>query len=139
MAFPKLCEIKMNFYRGTYELVDIFSSDEEGMIERASTPLLRCEILNYRVVLEIPLSPAEATVEQEECFELSLESLKADRKRMKLSLSYEFIRCGELSDVEDESIIVVKGQTAIEESVSSSRSLEFLELVDRENFSFFRA
>ena len=94
------CYKKMSIYKGTYELVDISSSDEERILERASTPLPRCEIPNYRVVLEVPHSPTEATVGDEEYFDLSLESLESDCRRMKLNLSYESIEFEESPETE---------------------------------------
>ena len=91
----------MNIYKGTFELVDISLSDEEATLERRYKPLPRYEVPNFRVVLEIPQSPAEDTVGEEEYFDLTLESLESDCKRMKLSLSFESIESGELSETEE--------------------------------------
>ena len=99
-------------------------------------------------MLEIPHCPADATVGEEVCFALSLESLEYDSKRMKLSLSYECIESGELSETEEKSeklheeepadsperpdeiqsseIFVVEGHAAPEEFVSNSQVLEYL-------------
>ena len=139
-----------------WSLVDSSSSDEEGILERAaSTPLARLEVPNYRVVLEIPHSPAEVTVGEEEYFDLLLESLVSDCKRMKLSLGYESIRSEKITDAEgtsedlhqeeptespespDESlnseIFVVEGHQTPEGSVSSSQVLQYLEQVAQED------
>ena len=91
----------MSIYKGTFELVDISLSDEEAILERASNALPRYEFPNSRVVLEIPQSPAEATVREEEYFDLTLDSLESDCKRMKLSLSYASIESVELSETEE--------------------------------------
>ena len=143
----------MNAYKATYELIDI-SSDEEEFSERASTPLPRCESLNYRVVLEVPQSPAEATVDDEEYFDLLLESLESDCKRLRLNLSYESIDSAVLPNSElvpevpqkegpadspespDESLnseVFIVEQSNSEESTTSTRILEYLEQVRQED------
>ena len=137
----------MNTYKATYELVDI-SSDEEETFERASTPHPRCEIPNYRVVLEVPHSQAEATVDDEEYFDLSLESLESDCKRLKLNLRYESIDSEDMPnsglapeesqkeapadspespDESLNSVAFIVEQTAHEELTTSTRILEYLE------------
>ena len=149
----KLKIIEMNAYKATYELIDI-SSDEEEFSERASTPLPRCEIPNYRVVLEVPHSPAEATVGDGEYFDLSLESLESDCKRLELNISYESIDTASLPNAEsvpevqqkegpadspespDESMnseVFIVEQTNSEESTTSTRILEYLEQVHQED------
>ena len=99
-------------YKTTYELVDISSDDEEEILERVSTPLPRCEISNYRKVLEIPHFPAEATIGEEEFFDLSLKFLESDCKRIKLILSYESIRSGEITDTEETPKVLQEEQPA---------------------------
>ena len=80
----------MNNYKNVFELVDISSSeDEEGLLERASTPLHRESIPNYRVVLETSYSSVEATADGEECIDISTDSLKSNCKKMKLDHSLE--------------------------------------------------
>ena len=143
----------MNAYKATYELVDI-SSDEEETSERASTPLPRCEIPKYRVVLEVSHAPAEATVDDEEYFDLSMESLESDCKRLKLNLSYESIDSvdkpssglaleepqkeapADSSESPDESLnseVFIVEQTVHEESTTSARILECLEQVHKDD------
>ena len=144
------------FYKATYELVD----DEEGILERASTPSQHAKSqTNYRVVLEIPHSPPEATVGEEEYFDLSLESPESDCKLLKLNLNYESIRSGEISDTEetqedlceeqladspespDENlkteIFIVDGHSAPKESTSSSKILEYPGQVNQEDSSSY--
>ena len=148
---------KMNSYKSTYELVDI-SSDEEENLERASTPLPRCEIPNYRVILEVPRSPAEATVDEEEYFDLSLDSLESDCKRLKLNISYESINSAASPDQDlalenlridgpadspespDQSLnsdVFLVEQTSGNESPTSSRILEYLEQVRQDDADSF--
>ena len=55
---------KMNSYKNLFELIDISSSeDEEGTLERASTPLPRMVIPNYRIIPETSQSSIEATAD----------------------------------------------------------------------------
>ena len=143
----------MNAYKATYELVDI-SSDEEETFERRSTPLPRCEIPNYRVVLEVLHSPAEATVDDKEYFDLSLESLESNCKRLRLDLSYESVVEANLPNSEialevpqnvgpadspespDESLnsdLFIVEQAAHEGSTASTRILEYLEQVRQDD------
>ena len=90
---------------------------------------------------------------------MSLESLESDCKRTKLSLSYESIRSGEITDTEqtpedfreeqpadspespDESlnseVFIVEGHSAPEDSASSSRVLHYLEEVAPEDSNSF--
>ena len=51
---------------------------QRGNLRKSLHPHQRYEIPNYRVVLEVPHSPTEATVGNEEHFDLSLESLESD-------------------------------------------------------------
>ena len=106
-------------------------------------------------MLEVPHSPAEATVGKEEYFDLSLESLESDCKRMRLNLSYESIESEELpnselalENLQDEgpadspeslsSEIFVVEQADHEESTTSSRVLGYLEQVrQEESTSYF--
>ena len=90
----------MNAYKATFEPVDISLSDEEETLERASTPIPRCEIPNYSVVLEVPHSPAESTVGEEENFDSMVKSFESDCKKMRLNLSYESIESQELPNSE---------------------------------------
>ena len=104
-------------------------------------------------MLEVPHSPAEATVGEEEYFDLSLESLESNCKRMWLNLSYESIESEELPNSElalenlrhegptdspespDGSLsleIFVVEQADHKESTTSSRVLECLEQVRQE-------
>ena len=77
----------MNNYKNVFELIDISSSesDEESIGERASTPLPRSVQPNFRVVIDVSNSSAEAVADEEECFDISADSLEADCKRMRLS------------------------------------------------------
>ena len=150
-----------------YELIDISSSsEEEGEIERASTPLPRDSQVNPRIIIEIPHSSAEATADDEEYLDLSLDSLETDCKRMKLSDSYtsfESVESGEyphstdseeaLADSpespdeqekgEDNSslnsgVFVVEGQyTHSSKSVTSTNVADYLEHVTREDANSF--
>ena len=63
-----------------------------------STPIPRDSQVNPRIIIEIPHSSAEATADDEEYLDLSLDSLETDCKRMKLSDSYtsfESVESGE--------------------------------------------
>ena len=71
-----------------------------GNLRKSLHPLPECETTNYRVVLDVPDSPTEATVGDEEYFDLSLESLESDCERMKLILSYESIESEESPETE---------------------------------------
>ena len=73
----------MNNLLDVYELIDISSSsEEEGESTRASTPLPRDNKVYPRIVA------AEATADEEEFLDLSLNSLETECKRMNLSESY---------------------------------------------------
>ena len=79
----------MNNLLDIYETIDISSSsEEEGEITRSSTPLPRENQKYPRIVIEILNSSAEATADEEEFLDLSLNSLETECKRMKLSESY---------------------------------------------------
>ena len=81
-----------------YELFDISSSSEdEDVQERASTPLPRESISNYRIVLNTILSPTESVADEEEYFDISADSLDADCKRMLLNSTLESLESGELA------------------------------------------
>ena len=87
----------MNNLLDIYELIDISSSSEEGEITRASTPLLRAKKEYPRIIVEILNSSAEATADEEEFLDLSLDSLESECKRMKLSepyTSFETVKSG---------------------------------------------
>ena len=72
---------KMNNLLDVYDLIDISSSsEEEGEITRASTPLPRDSKEYPRIVVEILNSSAEATADEEEILDLSLTSLKLNTK-----------------------------------------------------------
>ena len=150
-----------------YELIDISSSsEEEGEIERASTPLPRDSQVNPRIIIEIPHSSAEATADDEEYLDLSLDSLETDCKRMKLSDSYtsfESVESGEYPHSTDSEeapadspespdeqekgednssvkygVFVVEGHYAhSSKSVTSTTVADYLEQVARENASSF--
>ena len=147
----------MNNLLDVYELIDISSSsEEEGEITRASAPLPRDRKENPRIVVEILNSSAEATADEEEILDLSLNSLETECKRMKLSKSYtsfETVESGqyphsksseELADSPespDESlssdIFVVEASANSEESVASSKVAEYLEKVRQEDSSTY--
>ena len=79
----------MNNLLDVYELIDISSSsEEEGEITRASTPLPRDSKEYPRIVVETLNSSAEATADEKEFLDLSLNSLETECKRMKHSESY---------------------------------------------------
>ena len=109
-------------------------------------------------MLEVPHSPTEATVEDEEYFDLSLVSLESDCERMKLNQSYESIESEESLETEmalenlreegpadspgspDENLsseIFIVEHAAYEESVTSIRVLEYLEQVQPEDYSSY--
>ena len=55
----------MNSYKNVYELIEISSSeDEEEFLERASTPLSRKYVSNYRIVLEMSHSSTEVRADE---------------------------------------------------------------------------
>ena len=85
----------MNFLKIVYELIDTSSSEDESeSVERSSTPLPREAIPNYRVILKKSLSSAEAIADEEdeeECFDVSADSLEASYKRIKLNSSLSSI------------------------------------------------
>ena len=71
----------MNNLLDIYELIDISSSsEEEGEITRASTPLPRANKEYPRIIVEILNSSAEATADEEEFLDLSLDSLESNAK-----------------------------------------------------------
>ena len=131
---------------------------QRSNVRKSLHPLPRCEIPNYRVVLEVRHSPTEATIGDEEHFDLSLESLEFDCKRMRLNLIYESIESEESPETDlalenmreeghadnpespDETLsseIITVEQAAHEESVTSSRVLEYLEQVQQEDSSSY--
>ena len=135
----------MNNLLVKYERLDISSSsEEEGEIKRASAPLPRNSQINPRIIFEISQSSAEATADEQESFELSLESLESDCNKLKLSESYIcfesvksdqypcFVSTEEISDSPESSdgsqnlvIFVEEGHAAPEDkSVTSSKILE---------------
>ena len=150
-----------------YELFDISSSsEEEGEIERASTPLPRDSQVNPKIFIEFPHSSAEATADDEEYLDLSLVSLETDCKRMKLSDSYtsfesvESVEYPHSTDSEEapadspespdeqekgednsslnSGVFVVEGHYAhSSKSVTSTTVSDYLEHVARENASSF--
>ena len=123
-------------------------------IQNAKRPICKSIIHKYRVVLEVPHSLAEATVDDEEYFDLSLESLESDCKRLRLNLSYESIDSAVLPNSElvpevpqkegpadspespDESLnseVFIVEQSNSDESTTSTRILEYLEQVRQED------
>ena len=83
-------------FKDIYELIDISSETEnEEMMERASTPLPRDTFPNIRVILEISHSSAEANADHEEDLNSYLDSLDTDCKRLKLSNSFASVDSGE--------------------------------------------
>ena len=141
--------------------MDITSSeDEEGILERASTPLPREPIPNYRVVLEISRSSAKAVADKEQYFAVSADSLELNcKKKMKLDSSLDTLdseMCPRheviIETQEDEElpdspeshhvslkweIFVEEEHAAPEESVTSSRILEYLEQAEQGNSSTY--
>ena len=86
----------MNCFKNVYALFDISSSeDEDGTLERASTPFPLDRTPNYRVVLEISHSSAVAIAVEEEYFDTSAYSLEADCKRMNSESSFKVLESGE--------------------------------------------
>ena len=82
----------MNNLLDLYELIDISSlSEEAGEIKRASTLLPRNSQINPTKTYEISHLLVESTADEEESFELSLESksLESDCKTFKLTESYK--------------------------------------------------
>ena len=65
-------------------------------MERASTPLPRKTQPNFRVILQISNSSAEAVAHKEECFDISADSLEAKCKRMRKNSTFESLESGEL-------------------------------------------
>ena len=139
----------MNCLKSVCEVIDISSSeDEEGILERSSTPLPREFILNYRVVLE------EATADEEECFDVSTDSLESNCKKMRLNCSLESLESAahalrqnpterqneglpDRPESPDESmcsdIFIIEESPDNEESMTSSRVAEYLEKVQQED------
>ena len=80
----------MNSYKCVFELIDISSSDdEEGILQKASTPLPREQTPNYRVILENSHFSAEAVADEEEYFDISADSLESYCRRMRLNSSLD--------------------------------------------------
>ena len=149
----------MNNYKNVFELVDISSSeDEERLLERASTPLHRESIPNYRVVPETSYSSVEATADGEECFDISTDSLETNCKKMKLDYSLESLELEshnyeansnkrrdeglpDSPESPDESmssdIFVVEEPPTGEESMTSDKVAEYLERVRKEDSSSY--
>ena len=148
----------MNNLLDVYELIDISSSsEEEGEITRASTPLPRVSKEYPRIVVEILNSSAEATADEEEFLDLSLDSLETECKRMKLSepyTSFETVESGQYPHSEsseevmadspespDESlssdIFIVETSANDKESITSSKVAEYLEKVHQEDSSSY--
>ena len=148
----------MNNLQDIYELIDISSSsEEEGEITRASTPLPRANKEYPRIIVEILNSSAEATAD-EEFLDLSLDSLESECKRMKLSepyTSFETVESGQYPQSEspeeivmadspespDESlssdIFVVETSASDKESITSSKVAEYLGKVHQEDASSY--
>ena len=124
---------------------------------RASTPLPRVSKEYPRIVVEILNSSAEATADEEEFLDLSLDSLETECKRMKLNepyTSFETVKSGQYPHSEsseevmadspespDESlssdIFVVETSTNDKESITSSKVAEYLEKVHQEESSSY--
>ena len=149
----------MNNLLDKYELIDISSSsEEEGEITRASTLLPRANKEYPRIIVEILNSSAEATADEEEFLDLSLDSLESECKRMKLSepyTSFETVESGQYPQSEspeeivmadspespDESlssdIFVVETSANDKESITSSKIAEYLGKVHQEDASSY--
>ena len=127
-------------------------------MERAYTPLPQKYNPNYRIVLEMSHSSAEATSDEEECFDISTDSLESSCKRMRLNSSLDSLEtqshvpevkpdeCQDeglpnIPESPDESlcsdVFVVEEPSNHEESITSSRVLEYLEQVRQENSSSY--
>ena len=150
----------MNFLKNVYELIVISSSeDESDFVERASTPLPREAIPNYRVILKNSLSSAKPVADEEEYFDVSADSLEASYKRIKLNSSLSSIDSNSYPQQErnekaqtseeipdnpespDESmssaVFVVEEAISNEGSISSSKVAEYLEKVHQEDASSY--
>ena len=145
----------MNNYKNVFELIDISSSeDEEELLERASTRLPREFIPNYRVVLEVSRSSAEAVADGEEYFDISSDSLERNCKKMRLISSLESLepetyaprqefaasRDEELPDSPESpnenvcsDVFIVEAPTIDEESITSSKVAKYHERVQQED------
>ena len=85
--------------KNIYELIDISSeSENEEMMERASTPLPRDTFPNIRVILEKSHSSVEANADHEEDLNSSSDSINTNCKRPKLSNSFESVESGDYPD-----------------------------------------
>ena len=132
--------------------------DEEGIRERASKPFPREFIPNYRVVLEVSYSSAEATADEEECFDISTDSLDSNCKRLKLNSSLESLETQShvprvnLDERQDEGlpdnpenpdesmcsdVFVVEAPSDFEESLTSIKVAEYLEKVHQKDSSTY--
>ena len=150
----------MNSLKNVFVLIDISSSeDESDFAERASTPLPREAIPNYRVILKNSLSSAEAVADEEEYFDVSADSLEASYKRIKLNSSLSSIDSNSYPQQErnevaqtseeipdspespDESmssdVFVVEEPISNKGSMSSSKVAEYLEKVHQEDASSY--
>ena len=151
---------KTNSLKNVYDLIDIYSSeDEEGTLERAST-LLPLEIIpSYRVILQVSHSSAEATADEEECFDISTDSLESSCKNLRLNCSLELIEpetyaprqnpterqnedVPDSPESPDESmcsdVFAVEESPDNAESITSSRVEEYLEMVQqKDSASYF--
>ena len=148
----------MNNLLDVYELIDISSSsEEEGEITRVSTPLPRDSKEYPRTIVEILTSSAEASADEEEFLDLSLNFLETECKRMKLSESYTCFdtvesrqypqtessekKLADSPESPDESmspdIFVVEAPANDEKLITSSKVAEYLEKVRQEDSSSY--
>ena len=113
----------MNNLLDIYQLIDISSSsEEEGEITRASTPLFRVSKEYPRIFVEILNSSAKATADEEEFLDLSLDSLETECKRMKLSepyTSFETMESGQYPHSESSEEVMADSPESPDESLSS--------------------
>ena len=73
----------MNCHQNVYQLIDISSaSEDEDVQERASTPLPKGIQPNYRVVVEISQPSVEVIAGEDDYFDLSLDSLESNCKKI---------------------------------------------------------
>ena len=150
---------EMNSYKNFFELIVIsLGEDEEGILERASKPLPREFMPNNRVVLEVSFSSAEATAYEEECFDISTDSLESNCKRIKLNSSLESLEIQShvpginLDERQDEGlpnnpespdesmcsdVFVVEAPSDFEEYMTSSKVAEYLEKVHQKDSSTY--
>ena len=115
-------------------------------------------IPNYRVVLEVSHSSTEATADEEDCFDISTDSLESNCKKMRLSSSLESFETEthaprqNPTERQDESLLdspespdesmcsdifVVEESPNNEKSITSSRVAEYFDKVQQQDSAFY--